>query len=307
MLSLKANWRREVIAWLFPSDRDTWLTILRIGLGLEVTLQTFWLRADWYYLFASNGPGLNTRVVVESFLASESPFIPRLGWLVQFGAALGLSEHVTLFSTWLTLLIAGIFLLLGIVPRAAAITAWFLHLCTAKSGGLLGYGVDNFMTIGLFYLMLSPLPDRFALTHKLWNRRAADPRLFGFFRRILQCHLCLIYFFSGLAKSLGSGWWNGASVWRALIRPPFDLLSPELVASWHFFLPIVGISVCFLEIGYPVFIWLRRTSRIWLALVCLMHLGIGLAMGLHLFALNMIVLNLAAFAPPARFSKEPND
>jgi hypothetical protein len=303
LFSAKANWRREVVAFLFPHDRDTWLAILRIGLGLEVTLQTYWLHADWYYLFTGNGRGMNTRAVVESFLAFESPLIPRLGWLVQFGAALGLSEHTTLFLTWLILLCAGIFLLLGIFPRAAAVIAWFLHLCTAKSGGLLGYGVDNFMTIGLFYLMLSPLPDRFALTRKLWNRSAADPRLLGFFRRILQCHLCLIYFFSGLAKSLGSGWWNGASVWRALIRPPFDLLSPELIASWHVVLPFAGISVCMLEIGYPLFIWLRKTSRLWLALVCLMHLGIGLAMGLHLFALNMIVLNLAAFAPPPPFSR----
>ena len=80
-------------------------------------------------------------------------------------------------------------------------------------------GMDNFMTIGLFYLMLLPLPDRFSLDWRLRALRPKNPRLLGFWRRVLQLHLCLIYFFSGLTKCLGSGWWDGSNVWRALIRP----------------------------------------------------------------------------------------
>jgi hypothetical protein len=64
--------------------------------------------------------------------------------------------------------------------RAGAITAWFLHLCAAESGGLLAYGADNFMTIAMFYLMLSPLPDRYSFDWRLWEPKAKDPRLLGF-------------------------------------------------------------------------------------------------------------------------------
>ena len=35
---------------------------------------------------------------------------------------------------------------------------WFIHLCAVKSVNLMTYGVDNFTTIGLFYLMFAPLP-----------------------------------------------------------------------------------------------------------------------------------------------------
>ncbi len=52
-----------------------------------------------------------------------------------------------------------------------------------------------------------------------------------------------------------------------------------------------------IELGYPLLIWRKQTRTLWLALVCAMHAGIGLMMGMHLFALVMIILNLAAFAP----------
>src|SRR5437660_6652097 len=121
----------------------------------------------------------------------------------------GLSESTALSFAWWVLPFAGGCLVIGIFSRASAILAWFVHLCAAKSGGFVSYGVDNFMTIGLFYLMLSPLPDRYSLDLRLRKSRSKDPQLFGFWRRVLQVHLCLIYFFSGLTKCLGSGWWDG--------------------------------------------------------------------------------------------------
>jgi hypothetical protein len=154
------------------------------------------------------------------------------------------------------------------------------------------------MTIGLFYLMWVPLPDRRALDHRLRESgRALDTGRLALSRGVLQVHLCIIYFCGGVTKALGAGWWNGESLWRALTRPPFDVLPPETVASWHAFLPWLGIGVWLTELTYPIFIWPDKSRTIWLALICAMHLGIGFAMGMHLFAFVMIVLNVAAFGP----------
>ncbi|MEO5753167.1 MAG: hypothetical protein ABIR38_00480, partial [Chthoniobacterales bacterium] len=54
--------------------------------------------------------------------------------------------------------------------------------------------------------------------------------------------------------------------------------------------------VCLIEVGYAFLIWPPWSRRWILSAVCVMHAGIGLAMGMYLFALIMIVLNLAAFA-----------
>jgi hypothetical protein len=69
---------------------------------------------------------------------------------------------------------------------------------------------------------------------------------------VLQVHLCLICFISGLAKFLGNGWWDSSNLWRSLIRPPFNLVPPDR------------------------------------GCILLMHAAIGLMMGLFLFALVMI-------------------
>jgi len=216
-----------------------------------------------------------------------------------------LREETILSVGWICLFGAGCSLLLGLFCRVSAILAWFLHLCAAKSGGFVSYGVDNFMTIALFYLMLSPLPDRYSLDWRLRKSRSKDPQLLGFWRRVLQLHLCLIYFFSGLTKCLGRGWWDGSNVWRALIRPPFGVIDPEILVRWKYVFPIAGVFICLLETAYPLFIWSRSTRKIWLICICAMHAGIGLAMGMYLFALIMIILNVAAFGPgliPARSS-----
>jgi len=42
---------------------------------------------------------------------------------------------------------------------------------------------------------------------------------------------------------------------------------------------------------------MKKTRFIWLVCIVGMHIAIGLTMGMYLFALTMIVLNLAAFGP----------
>ena len=287
--------RERLRKYLFPADSADWLPILRIGLGVQVTCYALAWREYWPLLFVAHGNVLLTRELMEAILSAETRYAPRLGWLVAVGAHLGLNELTILSLTWGCLVIAGVCLIVGVFCRPAAAVAWFLYVCSVTSGQLFSYGVDNFTTIGLFYLMIAPLRDSYWWPWKLRPGSPVDPHRLGFHRRVLQLHLCLIYFFGGITKCLGSEWWNGISVWRALTRPPFNFISPELLIHFAPLLPLLGALVCVLETGYPIFIWPGRTRAIWLAGILAMHLAIGLAMGLYLFALIMIVLNLAAF------------
>jgi Vitamin K-dependent gamma-carboxylase len=282
---------------LFAPDSDDWLALLRIGLGFQIVWYALTLRLDWTYILAGTGRGLISRDLAEAILSIESPIVPRLGWLVSAGSKLGIAEGPVLTIAWWSLVFAGILLAFGLFCRPMAIAGWLLHLAAVKSGDLLSYGVDNLTTIGLFYLMLSPLPDRYSLDWHFRKPQPKDPQLLGFWRRVLQLHLCVIYFFGGFTKCLGSGWWNGSNLWRALIRPPFNVVPPEILVKWKYAFPIAGIAVWLIELGFPFFIWSRRTRAIWLLCVILMHVGIGLFMGMYLFASIMIILNLAAFGP----------
>jgi Vitamin K-dependent gamma-carboxylase. len=289
--------RQRLNEFLFPASSDTWLIVLRVGLAIQVILCTLSLRSDWNYLFRANGNGIISRDLTEAILNVDSPIIPRVGWLVAIGAYFGLSEETVLWTVWIALFFTGWLLLLGLFCRITAVTAWLLHLCAVKSAGLMTYGMDNFTTLGLFYLAIAPLPNHYSLDRWIWKSKNQDPHLLGFFRRVLQVHVCIIYFFSGLAKSTGAGWWNGTSLWRSLRLPPYDVLPSQLVVTFAPVLPAMGIAVCLLEICYPIFIWPNKTRFIWLLVICGMHIAIAVTMGLYLFALIMIVLNLAAFGP----------
>ena len=157
----------------------------------------------------------------------------------------------------------------------------------------------------LLLTMLSPLPDHYSFDHWVAKTKPKNPKALGFWRRVLQVHLCFVYFVGGLAKFLGSGWWDGSNLWRALIRPPFNLISPDLLVHFKYALPFLGVSICLLEISYPVFIWLKSTRRIWLVSILVMHAAIGLMMGLYLFALVMIVMNVSAFGVPSAIRRAP--
>src|SRR5438874_12834741 len=294
-----------MIDFLLPPQTVYWLTVFRVCLCLQVIIYAVFLRSDWHYLFASTGKGLVSRELGEAIATFDSPFIPKLGWLVTFGRNINISEETVLSVAWTCLLCMGFLLLLGLFCRPAAIVAWFLHLSAAESGGLFAYGADNFMTTGLFYLMLSPLPDRYSADQWIVKAKSKDPQFLGFWRRVLQVHLCFVYFFGGLAKCLGNGWWNGSNLWRSLIRPPFNLISPDILVRFKYALPVLGISICVIEVGYPLFIWMKKTRFVWLVCILGMHVAIGLTMGLYLFALVMIVLNLAAFGvdPGVAFSR----
>jgi hypothetical protein len=292
---LLRRWAGDFMGFLFSPETDKWLGALRIGLGLQVAVYALFLRSDWHYLFASTGRSLVSRKLGEAITSFDSPLIPKLGWLVALGDYAHIGEDAVLSIAWACLLCMGLLLLLGLFSRPAAIIAWFLHLCAAESGGLFAYGADNFMTTGLFYLMLSPLPDRYSLDHWLLKVELRDPQFLGFWRRVLQVHMCFIYFIGGLAKCLGNGWWDGSNLWRSLTRPPFNVISPDILVRLKYALPILGISICLIELGYPFFIWIRKTRLFWLVCILAMHAVIGLAMGMYLFALVMIVLNFAAF------------
>jgi hypothetical protein len=227
------------------------------------------------------------------------PGVPRGRWLVEALAPLGVSEEAALRGLFLAYLASLAGLLLGWQTRVMALVAWLLHL-TLKTGSYLSvYGAYEFAHIGLFYCLWMPVGHALSLdawTGRVRDETSADARL-GL--RLLQLHLGIVYFSSGVEKASGVQWWNGEALWRALMRPDFA----QFDFSWLADYPWVAMLACWgtlaVEVGYPLFIWPARTRR-WMALAAVgLHAGIAVCMGLWSFSALMIVLNVAAFLVPA--------
>src|SRR5438067_3067872 len=113
------RWREQVLAFLFPARTDQWLSILRVGLGVQIILYCLSLWNDWIYLLAPTGHGLISRDLAEGVLGAESIVIPHISWVVAVGQWLGLENETLLWAVWGLLLLGGILLCVGFSSRSA--------------------------------------------------------------------------------------------------------------------------------------------------------------------------------------------
>lgn len=154
------------------------------------------------------------------------------------------------------------------------------------------YGADYLAQTGLlFSLCFSYIAQTDA--HLKWQRKGVCA---------WQAQLVMVYFFGGLGKALGSTWWDGEAIWKAVQQPfPGNLIDiPLSWGNWPIYWMLMGIGVVLLELGY-VLAWMGTTYR---RVICIatitMHLGIALTIGLYHFSALMIWYNLCAWYYPYR-------
>lgn len=180
-----------------------------------------------------------------------------------------------------------LFLLLGIFTRYSAAIALILQLIIFRSFSPFNDGYDHFLTMSLFYCFVFPVGKYFSIDNIIF--KTSEEVNFNY-RRVLQFHLAIAYFFSGIAKALAKGWWNGDSMWKALasVDNSFYMFPPIL-------LTITGITTVLLEFLFPFLVYKKITRKYAITLIILMHIGIAMMMKLYAFSAIMIVWNLAAF------------
>ena len=120
--------------------------------------------------------------------------------------------------------------------------------------------------------------------------------------RLLQVHLCVVYFFSGAGKLFGASWWEGTALWGAIANDRYRTLDLRWLAGHPLVVNALTLATLWWEVGYAALVWPRLTRRLCLAMAVLVHLGIGLAMGMMEFGLAMITANLA-FVPAATVAR----
>ena len=124
----------------------------------------------------------------------------------------------------------------------------------------------------------------------------------------MQLQLCIVYLSAGLGKLQGAVWWNGTALWDplvnyelSLVRHPWhaEALRALVRSRWLTELVLTaGVVFTFaVEIGFPFLVWQRGLRYPMIVAALLLHVFIGVFMGLHLFSLIMIILVLA-FLPP---------
>ncbi len=263
---------------------------LRICLALSLLIKAACEFTSVLELYGERGlaPWAITELMLEEWT-------PRIRWLVVILRPLHVSSEACVWAVFGSHLLMLCGLLLGWRSRAMAVGAWITQLMLMNSGRLSVYGVDGFANMALFYLAIGPAGSALSLDRRAGRTSDTRTPTARILLRLLQAHLCIVYFSSGFLKTTGTQWWNGEAIWRALMAPQFRSGDWSWLSQVPWLLTFAGWGTLFLEIGYAGMVWWRPTRLVWVFGMIALHLSIAVLMGLWLFSLVMISLNIAAF------------
>ena len=314
--------------WLTPTD-PTGLGFLRILCGLVL----FYTHLTYSYdLFSYLGPHSWLDKPTQIYLRKEAPiYLPENNW----NEAPRLSEergeavwsiffHVD-DPNWVVVIhvaILAVILLFtaGLWTRVTSVLAWMGAMCYVQRLPTNNFGQDTMLIILMMYLMIGNSGaalsvDRWLELRRLRREQGSQANLAlrpswsaNLAIRLIQVHFCIIYFASGSSKLLGAAWWNGTAMWLTLANYNFAPMRVGLYNEliyllcrnewlWQICMTAGVVFTLFTEISLPYLIWNKRWRPFMVSCSVLMHLGIGLIMGLSVFSLFMLVMVLA-FVPP---------
>ena len=292
-----------------PAD-PTPLGLIRITVGLLALWSLFVFGLDLNDYFSSTGWAEPTAIQAQA---------RPLSWSFWF-----LIGDSWLRPTWCACLIALALFTLGIFSRVTAILAWAIVVSTVHRVPIALFGFDQILSALLLYLAVTASSgqavslDRFfrrwkearaqaaisrSTRHKDGPRPTLGPRepaipaptvSANLGLRLIQLHLVLIYAMAGLSKLQGPSWWNGTAIWKTMTTGEFARFDFTFLAAWPILVNVLTHASLFLELAYPVLIWIKLLRPAMVAGMAILHLGIAvMSPGLAEFGLAMLAANLA--------------
>ena len=278
--------------WFTPSDPLP-LAVIRIATGLILT----WSCVVWL-------------LDADAFFGDRGWLRPDQVWRVndqpwQWSGYFVASSPTMIRVVAGISLVAALLLTIGLATPLAAVVS-FLGLVTAANRAPLNvFGLDDTLGMLLVPLVIGPSGARLSVDRLLagpGRGRGGEPSIRATIAlRLLQVHLCVVYLFSGAGKLFGASWWEGTALWGAIANDRYRTLDLRGLAGHPLVVNALTLGTLWWEVSYAALVWPRLTRRLCLALAVLVHLGIGLAMGMMEFGLAMIAANLA-FVPASTLS-----
>jgi hypothetical protein len=236
--------------------------------------------------------------------------------------------HVT-DPKWMVAIHAGFFVIMvmftiGFCSRVTSILTWLAALCYIQRSWPTLFGMDTISNLLLIYLMIGPSGAAYSVDSWLKRRRLAKqgatlpPGVHpvpapsvgaNYSLRCMQINYCIIYLASATSKLQGSTWWNGTAMWGVTGNAEFNPLNVDLYLQfitflaknrylWEICMTSGVIFTLFIELGFPFLVWNRRLRPYMVIGSVMLHVGIGLIMGLATFSLLMLAMALS-FIPGA--------
>ena len=267
------------------------LGLFRILISGFALLQAFLWLPDWLAFF---GPDAWIQWEISKALNAAWHIHIREVYLLLH-AAFGLTETQAVMAFFWFYVLSASGLLLGLYTRFWAFLTWLGHFIIMSSIPSFIYGVDIFLHIALFYLILMPSNKAYSLDRRLGIASGLPSWGVTLSLRVLQVHMCLVYLSAGYEKMLAPDWWNGNVLWRSLVQPDFRQYDLTWLAKFPWITMLLSWFTMLIETGYCIGMWIPKVRVFWLLGIISLHVGIMVFLGLGLFGTIMILLSISAF------------
>jgi len=251
---------------------------------------------------------------VESEYTAEDPLAR--GYDI-FSVWFHVTEPRWIITLHLLFLLAMLLFTVGFQTRVTGVIAWIGMISYIQRAPTSLFGMDTIMNVLMIYLIIGSSGATLSVDRWLttwWARRRSLPAppvepsiAANFALRLMQIHICIVYLASGCSKLQGAAWWNGTATWYTMVNYEFTPMNwgvYEDVMVWLCQHRWLWESVCafgclftiVLEIGFIFLVWWRPTRWTMIGGAVILHVGIGMIMGLTTFSLFMMCL-LLSFVP----------
>lgn len=258
----------------------------RIGVSIFSLISFFFFLIDYDILLAPGG-------VVNWEISNANVF-----WfephLAKIALLCNLPEEFIFFLFLASYLFTLLCLFLGIYTRINSFFAFLLFMILSYQIEPYLYGVELYQSVFLLFLFIFPSGYSKSIFRKVLSEQTSEIQKIGM--RGLQFYLCITYFSAGIGKYNMQSWFNGEFLFLSISDPNYQLLHfPDYLPSIIY--KILGITVVTVELGYAFFILVPIIRSLLLFCIIIMHLFIGLFMGLIPFASLLIFANIVCWYP----------
>jgi hypothetical protein len=276
--------------WFTPAD-PTLLGVLRILTGLML----LYTHAVWGLVlpeFFGKHAWLSERLVRT---VQQGGYAYSLWWLVPEGG---------MWPFYAACMVVLALFTIGLWTRITSVLAALITISYAYRVPAATFGLDQINSMLAVYLAIGPSGKALSVDRWLALRRGRAPiggaqpsASANLALRLINVHMCVIYFFAGISKLQGDAWWNGMAMWLAFANYEYQSMDMTWLA-WHPWLVDLSTHVTvFWEMTFCALIWLPRIRPLVLAGAVVLHVGIGACLGMWTFGLVMLI-GCASFLPP---------
>jgi hypothetical protein len=235
----------------------------------------------------------------ESFyqaVGSSRSYAPSYLWYV--------ASPATLWTAHMAALVVLAMFTVGLFSRVTSVLSFVIALSYVNRVPGALFGLDQINVMLATYLMLGPCGAAFSLDRWFAARRAGGPlppaapsTAANVAIRLVQLHMCIIYFFAGLGKLQGDTWWHGDALWGAVANLEYQTVDLTWLADYPLLTAFLTQTTAYWELFFCVLVWPRLLRPITLFFALPLHLGIGICMGLMTFGLVMPIALISFVSP----------